>query len=197
LSKINSCAAIVVAFAWLAAPAQAETVNFNFETSDFTIGNGFEGTGTFSTTSDDGNFSSATGGVNNFTLNVTESFPATGYGSSNLGVTDLIGPALAALSAGSPTGFSFTTMSFTPLGASDTVTISVNFPGSTDSPAIAISSSEGYFTSSSSEAEYYTTLTISPAVPEPSTWAMMILGFCGVGFLAYRRKQNGSALRLV
>jgi hypothetical protein len=32
------------------------------------------------------------------------------------------------------------------------------------------------------------------AVPEPSTWAMMILGFCGVGFMAYRRKQNGSAL---
>jgi hypothetical protein len=24
-------------------------------------------------------------------------------------------------------------------------------------------------------------------VPEPSTWAMMVLGFCGVGFLAYRR----------
>jgi hypothetical protein len=32
------------------------------------------------------------------------------------------------------------------------------------------------------------------AVPEPSTWAMMILGFCGLGFMAYRRKQNGSAL---
>jgi hypothetical protein len=25
------------------------------------------------------------------------------------------------------------------------------------------------------------------AVPEPSTWAMMILGFAGVGFMAYRR----------
>ena len=32
------------------------------------------------------------------------------------------------------------------------------------------------------------------AVPEPSTWAMMILGFAGVGFTAYRKKQNGSAL---
>jgi Protein of unknown function (DUF642)/PEP-CTERM motif len=37
---------------------------------------------------------------------------------------------------------------------------------------------------------------ITSAVPEPSTWAMMILGFCGVGFMAYRRKQNGAALRL-
>jgi hypothetical protein len=28
------------------------------------------------------------------------------------------------------------------------------------------------------------------AVPEPSTWAMMILGFVGVGFMAYRRKAK-------
>jgi len=33
-------------------------------------------------------------------------------------------------------------------------------------------------------------------VPEPTTWAMMILGFFGVGFMAYRRKQNGPQLRL-
>jgi PEP-CTERM motif len=30
------------------------------------------------------------------------------------------------------------------------------------------------------------------AVPEPSTWAMMILGFAGVGFMAYRRKAKAS-----
>ena len=35
------------------------------------------------------------------------------------------------------------------------------------------------------------------AVPEPSTWAMMILGFFGVGFMAYRRQSSGPALRLV
>lgn len=29
-----------------------------------------------------------------------------------------------------------------------------------------------------------------PAVPEPSTWAMMILGFCGLGVLTYRRKNR-------
>jgi len=28
------------------------------------------------------------------------------------------------------------------------------------------------------------------AVPEPSTWAMMILGFAGVGFLTYRRRKG-------
>jgi hypothetical protein len=30
------------------------------------------------------------------------------------------------------------------------------------------------------------------SVPEPSTWAMMILGFMGVGFMAYRRKSQAS-----
>jgi hypothetical protein len=34
------------------------------------------------------------------------------------------------------------------------------------------------------------------AVPEASTWAMMILGFFGIGFIAYRRKSQGD-LRLV
>lgn len=35
------------------------------------------------------------------------------------------------------------------------------------------------------EADSFTT-----AVPEPSTWAMMVLGFLGVGFMAYRRNNR-------
>jgi hypothetical protein len=31
---------------------------------------------------------------------------------------------------------------------------------------------------------------LTSAVPEPSTWAMMILGFAGIGFMAYRRKRR-------
>jgi hypothetical protein len=38
--------------------------------------------------------------------------------------------------------------------------------------------------------------TITAAVPEPSTWAMMILGFAGVGFMAYRRRNRSAALTL-
>src|SRR5665213_2393907 len=30
----------------------------------------------------------------------------------------------------------------------------------------------------------------APAVPEPATWAMMILGFVSVGFMTYRRKNK-------
>mgnify|MGYP001553787153 CR=1 FL=1 len=32
------------------------------------------------------------------------------------------------------------------------------------------------------------------AVPEASTWAMMILGFAGIGFMAYRRKSNAALM---
>jgi hypothetical protein len=42
----------------------------------------------------------------------------------------------------------------------------------------------------------YITADFTAAVPEASTWAMMILGFAGVGFMAYRRR-NQVALRLV
>jgi hypothetical protein len=30
------------------------------------------------------------------------------------------------------------------------------------------------------------------AVPEPSTWAMLILGFAGVGFMTYRRRKTAA-----
>lgn len=33
---------------------------------------------------------------------------------------------------------------------------------------------------------------ISAAVPEPATWAMMVMGFLGVGFMAYRRRDKAS-----
>jgi hypothetical protein len=36
---------------------------------------------------------------------------------------------------------------------------------------------------------------VATSVPEPSTWAMMILGFAGVGFMAYRR-QNKMSFRI-
>lgn len=46
------------------------------------------------------------------------------------------------------------------------------------------------------------TATLAAAVPEPSTWAMMMLGFVGLGMMAYRRKlktaltMGGSSLAL-
>jgi len=43
-------------------------------------------------------------------------------------------------------------------------------------------------------AENYYAFTVGSvgAVPEASTWAMMILGFAGVGFMAYRRRKDST-----
>jgi hypothetical protein len=39
-----------------------------------------------------------------------------------------------------------------------------------------------------------TPIPVNGAVPEPSTWAMIVLGFAGIGFMAYRKRKNGFAL---
>jgi hypothetical protein len=40
---------------------------------------------------------------------------------------------------------------------------------------------------------YFITLTVTTAVPESSTWAMMALGFCGLGFAGYRASRKTPA----
>lgn len=35
-------------------------------------------------------------------------------------------------------------------------------------------------------------VSVSSAVPEPSTWAMMLIGFAGLGFIGYRRSRISS-----
>jgi hypothetical protein len=65
-------------------------------------------------------------------------------------------------------------------------------------PVAPYSITEEYIITVAPGAEPGSTLnsTIIVSVPEPSTWAMMILGFLGVGFMAYRRKGRGSQFRL-
>lgn len=38
--------------------------------------------------------------------------------------------------------------------------------------------------------------TLTASVPEPSTWAMLIVGFVGLGSLAYRRKSKSARAKL-
>jgi len=38
----------------------------------------------------------------------------------------------------------------------------------------------------------YVLVATMQAVPEPSTWAMMILGFVGISYFAYRRRNQVS-----
>jgi hypothetical protein len=40
---------------------------------------------------------------------------------------------------------------------------------------------------------YFDDVSVS-AVPEPSTWAMMLIGFAGLGFVAYRRKSKAALM---
>ncbi len=35
---------------------------------------------------------------------------------------------------------------------------------------------------------------VTPAVPEPSTWAMMLIGFAGLGYAGYRTSRKSAAL---
>jgi hypothetical protein len=48
--------------------------------------------------------------------------------------------------------------------------------------------------SSSLDIDVDVTGTVIAAVPEPSTWAMMILGFCGIGAMTYRRRKQTASL---
>ena len=57
-----------------------------------------------------------------------------------------------------------------------------------------------YWDSNNSDNTQFITANVS-AVPEPSTWAMMLIGFFGLGFLSYRRSsrlpEGRLSLRLV
>jgi outer membrane lipase/esterase len=68
---------------------------------------------------------------------------------------------------------------------------------SADSEQTSFFSDDQHFSAAGQliEANYAFSLLQGP-VPEPSTWAMMLLGFAGIGFMAYRRKQNGPQLHL-
>jgi hypothetical protein len=71
------------------------------------------------------------------------------------------------------------------IGSSDTVIVPT---GATElylgfADALGFSGPPGYYNDNTGS------VTVS-GVPEASTWAMLILGFMGVGFMAYRRKNN-------
>lgn len=71
--------------------------------------------------------------------------------------------------------------------------------GGSPSPCIAPSGASDFGSCSFGVLTIHSTkspIAIAEAVPEPSTWAMMILGFCGLGFMAYRRKLGGQVFRI-
>jgi hypothetical protein len=58
-----------------------------------------------------------------------------------------------------------------------------------DPPMLNLDLPAGASVTTASVFENFTT----PTVPEPSTWAMMLIGFAGLGFAGYRRARRLSA----
>src|SRR5262249_52334195 len=92
-----------------------------------------------------------------------------------------------------------------------TITIKDNFGATFSLTSSLGTNGQNFFQAHSSAGEYITDVTLSStydmerleqirlggiasAVPEPSTWAMMMLGFAGVGFMAYRRKSKSALM---
>jgi hypothetical protein len=70
----------------------------------------------------------------------------------------------------------------------------INPPGATSSTANGINDLGhivGFYTAADGNTiGFVTGRTIGATIPEPSTWAMMLLGFAGLGFLGYRQTRR-------
>jgi hypothetical protein len=117
----------------------------------------------------------------------TANFDTVNITATQIIITDVRTGESASVASGSPFKITLTDTSF-----SDGITLLSN---SFDSTA-SLSGTTFTFNSfgTSKPATYTAVFGFAAAVPEPSTWAMMILGFAGVGFMAYRKK---SALRFI
>lgn len=107
---------------------------------------------------------------------------------------NLAGIIIGTTASGSDTNFSFVVNNSTATLLSNINDIGTahftNFSGIAQFPS-RISSSDP---SSYGDVSFWVTSLSVTGVPESSTWAMMLLGFCGLGFIAYRQKMRRVAL---
>lgn len=124
------------------------------------------------------------------TLGITDFVPGSSYGSNNAHVTEFD----AVIN-----GYSFDFLGhFSALVFSgNTLTAITANAGTYPNPNAILFTGNGlqfqYFLNGDPQVLQIGTVLVTqvaPAVPEPSTWAMMILGFAGVGFMAYRRRKQ-------
>jgi PEP-CTERM motif len=69
----------------------------------------------------------------------------------------------------------------------------INPPGATSSTANGINDLRqivGFYTADGNTIGFMASNTIGTTIPEPSTWAMMLAGFAGLGFLRYRQTRR-------
>jgi hypothetical protein len=107
---------------------------------------------------------------------------------------------------GNLNSFSITVDNYTLTGA-DLVAMGASGTGSQTDPAanqeVSITGLAAYsqitFTSTQNAFEFSVFPNgspFTPGTPEPSTWAMMMLGFAGLGYAAFRRNVKGRALAI-
>ena len=115
------------------------------------------------------------------------SFGSGVFTSATTGVGDLVG--IQVLN-GEPTGFIFVPSGYVSDSAlSDTAT----YTGQTFS-SLGVTPGTYEWKWGTGGPNQTFTLEIGTAVPEPSAWAMMALGFAGLGFLGYRKTHSANAL---
>ena len=121
-----------------------------------------------------------------------------GFLTSAVDVLGSATPFSGPLAAGASSPYTLS-LALTPVGLA---TITTNLSGFIGSGTFALNASTFTYSTitggggnisalerSNGTAEVTITYDFSPAVPEPTTWAMMILGFASVGFMAVRRKR--------
>jgi hypothetical protein len=119
-----------------------------------------------------------------FGFNDTANFDTVNITATQIIITDVRTAESASLASGSPFKITLTDTSFP-----DGIT---QLSNSFDSSAFTLSGSTFTFNSfgTSKPATYTAVFGFAAAVPEPSTWAMLLLGFAGIGFMAYRQKSK-------
>jgi hypothetical protein len=73
-------------------------------------------------------------------------------------------------------------------GGADIISLGSSMGCAAGAPAGCLVSNDGPDT-------FIAVLGQTATIPEPSTWAMLILGFAGIGFMAYRRRSQGGHFR--
>jgi hypothetical protein len=166
-------------------PSGVNTFNIGFATSGASVSTGSFGHASTNVGMFAGNFA-----INYFAQGVLTNLIQVGYGLSQVdgGAVTQSGLPLDLITIDVPDGG---TIEF---GATVTIdTFSATRGGTataTDPVTVFITAPAGVTFAISSGNPYPTSAIGVGGVPEPSTWAMMLLGFAGIGFMAYRRKSK-------
>ena len=106
--------------------------------------------------------------INGTTIDIQKSFPSLGDAETFLGAD----PSLGTFTNGIPVSIEIEFLFDYTSGASGGFAFTYDLAKGRLAPALAFA---------------------SPAVPEPSTWAMMLIGFAGLAFAGYRQSRKGAA----